>query len=225
MIVKLRHIIAKLEAGAFSQLSQKKRLKLLLITASLLALAYAGLSWLVFNNCLTGFDAAVEEAISTWSFKGLHTYFDFVTDSRTIVGTTMLAVASLFLRKRVRLAAFIILATGGSWLLSLLFKFMFQRVRPGVDIDDDIFAYPSGHATLAICLYGALIFITNEFVRTRWVKLLINTSLALFIISIGLSRVYFGYHYPTDVLAGWLMGGSYLLFLIIGYHLSGLLKR
>ena len=220
-VIKLRDIIAKLETSA---IIQKKHLKLLLVIAAVLALAYAVLSWLVFNNYLTGFDAVVEETISAWSFKGLHTYFDFVTDSRTIVGTTMLVVAILVLRKQVRLAAFIIMATGGSWLLSLMFKFMFERVRPGVDIDDDIFDYPSGHATLAICLYGALIFITTEFVRTRWVRLLINTGLTLFIISIGLSRVYFGYHYPTDVLAGWFMGGSYLLFLITGYHLSSLLK-
>ena len=222
MLTKLRHIIAKVDASA---IIQKKRLNILLVIAGLLALAYAGLSWLVFNNYLTDFDATVEADIGTWSFKGLHTYFDFATDSRTIIVTTLLVVLALYFKRARGLALFIILATGGSWLLSMLFKFSFQRVRPGVEIDDYIFSYPSGHATLAICLYGSLIFITTEFVRNRWLKFIINAGLTFFILSIGLSRVYFGFHYPTDVLAGWLMGGSYLLFLITGYHISRVLRR
>lgn len=210
-------IISKLDTGV---VFRKKHLQVLLFLACLLALAFAVLSWLVFNNFLVDFDAAVEASISTWSFKGLHTYFDFVTDSKTIVVTTLIAVIILYIKKQTRLAVFIILATGGSWVISLGFKFLFQRVRPGVELDDYIFSYPSGHATLSVCLYGALIFIANKFTRNFWIRLLLNSGLTLFILSIGLSRVYFGFHYPTDVLAGWFMGGSYLLFLIAGYHMA-----
>ena len=220
MVKRFISIISKLDNGVIFRKKQFQfQFQFPLFLAFVLALAFIILSWLVFNNFLVDFDANVEASISTWSFKGLHTYFDFVTDSKTIVATTLIAVIILYLKKQARLAVFLILATAGGWAMSLGFKFLFQRVRPGVEPDDNIFSYPSGHATISICLYGALIFIANRFITNPWVKLLLNTSLALFILSIGLSRVYFGFHYPTDVLAGWFMGGSYLLFLIAGYNL------
>ena len=74
---------------------------------------------------------------------------------------------------------------------------------------------------LLFIILGVVIFVTRALLEKNGVDamFLLWANLFLFILSIGLSRVYFGFHYPTDVLAGWFMGGSYLLFLIAGYNL------
>lgn len=69
------------------------------------------------------------------------------------------------------------------------------------------YAFPSGHAATAAALYGALVLIAHERLAGRTRAVVVGGALAL-ALAIGLSRVYLGAHYPTDVLAGWLVGAT-----------------
>jgi undecaprenyl-diphosphatase len=115
-----------------------------------------------------------------------------------------------------RMAAFWVLAAvGGGVLLSNLLKFTFERPRPGlVPHAVRVFttSFPSGHATLSAITYltlGALLASLHDSVRFKVYFL----SLAILLtIAVGISRIYLGVHYPTDVLAGWCIGAAWAAF-------------
>lgn len=110
--------------------------------------------------------------------------------------------------------------------LNPLLKLLVDRARPPADLvyTYDSFGglgYPSGHAFQAIVLFGFLLVLAPTCIRNRWLCSLTQTSLVLLILSIGISRVYLGAHWPSDVIGGYLLGGLFLALLIQGYRLWG----
>ena len=117
--------------------------------------------------------------------------------------------------KRWREAAFAIVALAGSALLNLSAKQFFQRDRPSLwesIAPESTFSFPSGHAMGSMTLAAVLVLLCWH---TRWRWPILAAALA-FTGLVGLSRLYLGVHYPSDVLAGWAAGlawvaGSYLV--------------
>lgn len=101
---------------------------------------------------------------------------------------------------------------GGSWLLNATFKTFFRRQRPNLWASPNRpmdFSYPSGHSMSAISFYGLLAFYATYFLG---VPLSVTIAIAAVIaIWVGLSRMYLGVHWPTDVLSGWLAGSIWLM--------------
>jgi undecaprenyl-diphosphatase len=121
-----------------------------------------------------------------------------------------LAVAGLFLAGRRRDAAFVLVAAGGAMLVTNAMKFILARPRPagGGLVSVSSYSWPSGHASSSIAFYGALAILAARPGAARWA---IWAAAALVTAAVGASRVYLGVHYPTDVLAGWTVGGLWLL--------------
>lgn len=107
-------------------------------------------------------------------------------------------------RRRWPVAAYLTLVTGGSAMLNLTAKQLWHRVRPvlweGILPNAD-FSFPSGHATYSMTFVLALILINWDNPRRPW---LIGLG-GLFALAIGVSRVYLGVHFPSDILGGWLL--------------------
>lgn len=119
-----------------------------------------------------------------------------------VVPADLLLVAALALRRHAREAVFAVFALGGSALLNMGAKLWFARARPTLwesIAPESTYSFPSGHAmgsaTLA-CVLVALAWNT----RWRWPTLWLSGA---FVLGVGLSRVYLGVHYPSDILAGW----------------------
>lgn len=114
-----------------------------------------------------------------------------------------IGVALLLLwRRRWGDALFWILAVGGAALLNLAAKAAFGRVRPDLWMSiapETTYSFPSGHAMGSMALAAALAVLLWP---TRWRSLAIVGG-ALFTVLVGVSRVYLGVHYPSDILAGW----------------------
>lgn len=117
-------------------------------------------------------------------------------------GTILLTLLEIW-RRAVRAALFVPLAVGGAWLLSGAAKLAFRRARP--DYWESIqpetsYSFPSGHAMCSMAFGLAVAFVAWHG-PLRWPAVLFAI---VFAGSIGISRIYLGVHYPTDVIAGWL---------------------
>lgn len=127
---------------------------------------------------------------------------------------TLLATAYLLLNRRTAIAVFLFLSVLSGWLASTGLKIIVARARPDVvphlvDVND--LSFPSGHAMVSAVTYltlGALLARTQRFRATRIFVMAAGIFLAVII---GLSRIYLGVHYPTDVLAGWVAGSLWAL--------------
>ena len=73
-------------------------------------------------------------------------------------------------------------------------------------IDESGYSFPSGHSMISIAFYGFLIYVGYKLIKNKWVRVTYITTLCLLIATIAFSRLYFGVHYPTDILAGLTIG-------------------
>lgn len=122
--------------------------------------------------------------------------------------------------KKIKTAAFLLLATGGGLYLDLFFKSVFCRPRPVIEnpvISVATYGFPSGHAIVSACFYGALIYLTFKYIKNIRLKVLIISSLCILILLIDISRVYLGVHYPSDVIAGMSLGIFWLSLCVLLY--------
>jgi membrane-associated phospholipid phosphatase len=122
------------------------------------------------------------------------------------------AVALLLLRRRARLAGYLVITGVGALLLDPSLKTLVGRLRPVVDspvAHAPGNSFPSGHALSSMIVYGALSLVFLPVVGARWRKLFI-AAVATIVFLIGLSRIALGVHFLSDVLAGWLLGAAWL---------------
>ena len=134
----------------------------------------------------------------------------------TVLGLTVFAVVGfLVLHGLYRNAAFVFLASVGGWMLNDLLKEVFARPRPDVvpHLRDVMsLSFPSGHALTSAAVFLTLGALLMRVAKSRFVKFYIMSIAMLATLLVGATRVYLGVHYPTDVLAGWLIGTSWALF-------------
>lgn len=130
-------------------------------------------------------------------------------------------VAHLFLIGRTRTAWFLTVSVIGGTLLSSGLKSLFDRPRPDLTGVARVFttSFPSGHATVSAVVYLTLGALLSEMAESRSQKILYLGSAVLLTVIVGLSRVYLGVHYPTDVLAGWSIGAGWALACAMLAHL------
>lgn len=135
--------------------------------------------------------------------------------STTILTLVTLAVLGYLLITGKRGAALMVLcAVGGGTLLNNLLKMFFDRPRPDLVahiVDVHTASFPSGHAMLSAITYLTLGALLARVQVRRRVKIYILTLAVTITIMVGVSRVYLGVHWPTDVLAGWCAGASWAI--------------
>jgi membrane-associated phospholipid phosphatase len=109
-------------------------------------------------------------------------------------------------------------ALGGGMVLADVVKSLVARPRPAmaaVVVRGEGFAFPSGHATYAIAVYGALAYLTAGWVRTWSAKVAAWTLALTVVLLVGFSRVYLGSHWATDVLGGYALGAVWLAAVLV----------
>ena len=134
----------------------------------------------------------------------------------TVLGMTVFAIVGfLVLQGMYRNAAFVFLASVGGWMLNDLLKEVFARPRPQVvpHLRQVMsLSFPSGHALTSAAVYLTLGALLMRVAQSRLAKFYCMFIAMTATLLIGSTRVYLGVHYPTDVLAGWLIGISWALF-------------
>ena len=101
-------------------------------------------------------------------------------------------------------------------ILNQLLKFVLQRPRPDDYrlIDESGYSFPSGHSMISMAFYGYLIYLIYKSKFNKYVKIILITIFVFLILFIGISRIYLGVHYTSDVIAGILLSNSYLIVFI-----------
>lgn len=124
-------------------------------------------------------------------------------------GLTIAAIlsAGMFLYFRWRRATlWLVVTILGALVLDLTLKYSFHRARPTPFFValPRTYSFPSGHALFSFCFYGVLAGLLMGRTRSRLARVLILAAAAILVAAIGLSRIYLGVHYPSDVIAGYL---------------------
>lgn len=187
------------------------------------------LKWVVLFICIVSFLAIVEDVmdkdIMKLDEKGYqqisdHLIFNRVTPVAKIItnfgGTYWLigiSVLFLIVMKDKRIGISIVANLGLATVINYTLKQILQRPRPTEYrlIDERGYSLPSGHSMVSMAFYGYLIYLTHQHVKNEYLKRGIIGGLSILIICIGLSRIYLGVHYTSDVLAGFLIAISYLI--------------
>ena len=204
-----------------------KEVKVLLVLLLLFsaALAFISVGNLVSAGSTRNFDISIIESFRDKNDLskpiGSQWLLDFMTDVTSLGSATVLTFITIFvsvfllLQKKYDAFLLLVLATIGGALISVLLKEIYSRERP-----DLIFrlatvsslSFPSGHSMMSAVFYLTQAAIVARFQRERKIRIYI-LSIAIFLtLIIGISRVFLGVHYPTDVLGGWTIGFAWASF-------------
>jgi undecaprenyl-diphosphatase len=126
-----------------------------------------------------------------------------------IVLVTLVVVGYLWLRQKYRDLVLITVAALGGGLLDVTLKEVVGRGRPAIVphfINVDTLSFPSGHSMMSMVVYLVLAILLSPQLPDRRARSYVIMVALLLTFLIGISRVYLGVHYPSDVLGGWLVG-------------------
>ena len=190
------------------------------------------LKWIILFICLIGFLALAEDVynkeIMNGDIIGYKIVSTFLISDFTIPiakfitnfgGTIVLIVLTIVLvilikNRKIGLSIFTNLAI--ITILNQLLKRILQRPRPTEFriIEETGYSFPSGHSMISMAFYGFLIYLIYKYVKNKYVKWISIILLSILICSIGVSRIFLGVHYTSDVLGGFLISISYLIIYI-----------
>ena len=137
---------------------------------------------------------------------------------------TLVVAGFLLLERKGKVALVVLITIGSGIALSLLMKMGFDRPRPEL-VPHESYVYttsfPSGHSMMSAVVYLSLASLLARVQRNRKNKIYLIAVAIILTVAIGVSRVYMGVHWPTDVLAGWMAGAFWaLLSYLVTRHLQ-----
>ena len=182
---------------------------LLGLTAAVSTLVFFG--WLA-NEVLDGetrqFDEVTREAIHQLASPAMTTVMrgiSFLGSMLFLLIATAAVITWFATRKWGREAKLMAATMIGASALNMTLKLAFKRTRPVPFFDllpPESYSFPSGHALTSACFYGAFAAIIAARMKSRRARILVWIVCATTFVLIGLSRIYLGVHYTTDVIAG-----------------------
>jgi undecaprenyl-diphosphatase len=162
------------------------------------------------------FDYSVRTAVHHLATPNRTAFMIAMTDIGSWMVVVPLAAVVLWIlreRQQRRETVLLIVTIVGAVVLDACLKLAFHRARPhpffGFPLPRS-YSFPSGHALFSFCFYGVLAWIATRYLAGRWQRALVWITAVILIGLIGLSRIYLGVHYPSDVVAGYLAAGVWV---------------
>ena len=162
---------------------------------------------LYLTNKINGFDNLIYNPICNIRNDILNIIFKIITymgSTIPVIIITIILMMILNQKDRIILGSSMIITL----IINQIIKHLVQRPRPPIIerlVHQGGYSYPSGHSMMALCLYGVLIYFTINKIKSKKRKILLVSILSIIILLIGISRIYVRVHYPSDVLAGYLI--------------------
>lgn len=191
------------------------------------------LKWIILFICLIGFLALAEDVFNQEIMKcdvigytliSIFLITDFATPIAKFItnfgGPIFLSTICIILFiiiKNKKIGLSIIMNIAIIAILNQVLKKILQRPRPTEFriIEETGYSFPSGHSMVSMAFYGYLIYLIYKYIKNKYVKCIAIVLLSILICSIGISRIYLGVHYTSDVLGGFLISVSYLIIYIM----------
>ncbi len=187
--------------------------------------AFTGLAMLASTTPVFGPDVAItrnlQDKLPAWAGGIMQavSWPGYAVQSSVLICMVAGIMAALGLRREAAAALF---AAASSTVINTLFKVIISRPRPGTDLvhvfrELNSYSFPSGHVMFYTTFFGFILFLSFTTLKRSWRWALANTVLILLIALVGVSRIYLGEHWTSDVLGGYLLG-SLLLALTINFY-------
>lgn len=161
-------------------------------------------------------DENVYSLIISLMSKNMTSIMMFISYLGSAVTLITLTIAFIILLKNRRNSAYIALNLVLVFLLNRILKLIIARPRPSVLrlVVEDGYSFPSGHSMVSMGFYGFLIYLIWVNIKNKKIKYPLVIFLSLLILFIGISRIYLGVHYFTDVIGGFIIAILYLFIFI-----------
>ena len=188
--------------------------------------------WMLLFICLIGFLALAEDVFHQEIMNGDIVGYDivsklfkfnvstpiakFITNFGGAIFVISLTTILFFVIKDKKIGISIITNLGIVTILNQIIKFIMQRPRPTEFriIEETGYSFPSGHSMVSLAFYGYLIYFIYKYINNKHLKRTLIIILSVLICIIGVSRIYLGVHYTSDVLGGFLISFAYLIIYI-----------
>ena len=184
-----------------------------LMKGSFALLLFVILGYIVkfYPEMLVGFDQPIQTAIRGDLPDALTFLFQIITHliDIPVIITWVLIVALIFYRKQWKMESYLMLGNLAlAGILIVTFKNIYQRPRPEILhlVEEKGFSFPSGHSLAVTIMVGTLIVIFSQRIKNQNWRRVVQFLLGFYILSVLISRVYLGVHYPSDVLASLCVG-------------------
>jgi len=188
--------------------------------------------WMLLFICLIGFLALAEDVFHQEIMNGDIVGYDivsklfkfnvstpiakFITNFGGAIFVISLTTILFFVIKDKKIGISIIANLGIVTILNQIIKFIMQRPRPTEFriIEETGYSFPSGHSMVSLAFYGYLVYLIYKYINNKHLKRTLIIILSILICVIGVSRIYLGVHYTSDVLGGFLISLAYLIIYI-----------
>ena len=188
--------------------------------------------WMLLFICLIGFLALAEDVFHQEIMNGDIVGYDivsklfkfnvstpiakFITNFGGAIFVISLTTILFFVIKDKKIGISIITNLGIVTILNQIIKFIMQRPRPTEFriIEETGYSFPSGHSMVSLAFYVYLIYLIYKYINNKHLKRTLIIILSVLICIIGVSRIYLGVHYTSDVLGGFLISFAYLIIYI-----------
>lgn len=133
-----------------------------------------------------------------------------------MIFTCVMFLIFLFSIKKGLLSFIFMLSVSGIAFINQILKFSVRRIRPDVNrlIEIGGYSFPSGHSMVSMVLYGLIAYIAYKVVKIKWLRNGIIFINVLVILLIGVSRIYLGVHFFSDIIVGYLVSIVFLVIII-----------
>ncbi|WP_433742298.1 phosphatase PAP2 family protein [Falsibacillus pallidus] len=201
----------------------KKHLLIAFIISFISLIGFTFMAILVNEHSIKSFDRPIIQFVQGFEapwLTGIMRVFTFIGGMLPVIVLSLLAILILYtvFKHRSELVFFVAVIVGAN-VLFLTLKQIFHRARPDLHRLAVVtnYSFPSGHATMAFALYGSLTFLLWRHTSTRLKRTLLIIISAIMVFAIGISRIYLGVHYPSDIIAGYFISAFWLTF-AIGFY-------
>ena len=201
---------------AFDQPEGFNRSTLAAVATAFVIAAGTAFALLVHFLVPLSFNVASTLAVQSVSFPGLGEFMRLVSGFGNAPKVVLITVIALMACNKRREAFFVTLSGLGGWFIAMQLKQLFASPRPTAEVVNVFYqwptgSFPSGHLVFYVCYFGFLYFIAREKLPAKSIfRPLVLVTLALLIALVGLSRLYLGEHWLSDLPGSYLLGAFWL---------------